>query len=266
MTVSLDAKKLHLTEIIQAVGRTAVACSGGVDSTFLLKTACDTLGTENVVALFADTPLRPAGENRDMEELAGLIGCRLITVELDPLAWPEFTDNPLERCYLCKKKIYTIFIERLGELQMTVLMDGTNLDDLGDYRPGLQAIEELGVITPLADAGLTKHEIRQLSRSAELPNWNKPSSSCLATRIATDQSITNKKLEIIAKCESELHRLNFFGCRVRLRDDFAIIELAEGDAVRFSEAETSRIILDFFNDINIQKVYLDVRPRASVQP
>ena len=266
MTVSLDAKRRHLTDIIQTVGRTAVACSGGVDSTFLLKTACDVLGSDNVVALFANTPLLPAGEDSDMVDLAGLIGCRLITVELDPLAWPEFTDNPLERCYLCKKKIYTTFFERLGELQMTVLMDGTNLDDLDDYRPGLQAIEELGVITPLADAGLTKQEIRQLSRSAELPNWNKPSSSCLATRIATDQSITNKKLKIIAKCESELHRLNFFGCRVRLRDDFAIIELAEGDAVRFSEVETSRIALDFFNDINIKKVYLDVRPRASVQP
>ena len=265
MTVSLEAKSQRLAEIIHAMGRAAVACSGGVDSTFLLKTAHDVLGENNVVALFADTPLLPPGENRDIEELAALIGCRLVTLEFDPFTWPEFTANPQERCYLCKKKIYTAFLERMNDLGMTVLMDGTNLDDLDDYRPGLQALEELGVVKPLVDAGLTKAEIRQLSRMNNLPNWNKPSSSCLATRIATDEIINHKKLDIIAKCESELHRLNFFGCRVRLRDDFAIIELADGDAGRFSDRKTSRHVLNFFNDINIKKVYVDVRPRPSTE-
>ena len=265
MTVSLEAKSQRLAEIIHAMGRAAVACSGGVDSTFLLKTAHDVLGENNVIALFADTPLLPPGENRDIEELTALIGCRLVTIEFDPLAWPEFTANPQERCYLCKKKIYTTFFERMNDLGMAVLMDGTNLDDLDDYRPGLQALEELGVVKPLADAGLTKAEIRQLSRMNNLPNWNKPSSSCLATRIATDEIINHKKLDIIAKCESELHRLNFFGCRVRLRDDFAIIELADGDAGRFSERKTSRHVLDFFNNINIKKVYVDVKVRPSTE-
>ena len=265
MIVSLEAKSQRLAAIIHAMGRAAVACSGGVDSTFLLKTAYDVLGENNVVALFADTPLLPPDENKDIKELAAFIGCRLVTIEFDPLAWPEFTANPLERCYLCKKKIYTAFLERLNDLGMTLLMDGTNLDDLDDYRPGLQALEELGVVKPLADAGLTKAEIRQLSRMKNLPNWNKPSSSCLATRIATDEIISHKKLDIIAKCESELHRLNFFGCRVRLRDDFAIIELADGDAGRFSERKTSQSVLNFFNDINIKKVYVDVRPRPSAE-
>ncbi len=174
MTVSLEAKSQRLAEIIHPMGRAAVACSGGVDSTFLLKTAYDVLGENNVVALFADTPLLPPDENKDIKELAAFIGCRLVTIEFDPLAWPEFTANPLERCYLCKKKIYTAFLERLNDLGMTLLMDGTNLDDLDDYRPGLQALEELGVEKPLADAGLTKAEIRQLSRMNNLPNWNKP--------------------------------------------------------------------------------------------
>ena len=265
MIDSLAEKSRRLEEIILPLGRVAVACSGGVDSTFLLQSAHDILGHSNVVALFADTPLLPPGENRDIEDLVNHVGCRLVTVKLDPFAWPEFIANPQDRCYLCKKKIYSIFLERLTELDIAVLMDGTNLDDLGDYRPGLQALDELGIITPLADAGLTKQEIRQLSRQKNLPNWNKPSSSCLATRIATDEIINQKKLDIVAKCEAELHRLNFFGCRVRLRDDYAIIELAAGDSERFSNKEISRSIFDFFNDFNIKKVYVDLSPRPQVE-
>jgi len=143
-------------------------------------------------------------------------------------------------------------------------MDGTNLDDLDDYRPGLQALDELGIVTPLADAGLNKSDIRQLSRRKNLPNWNKPSSSCLATRIATDEIITQKKLEIIEKCEGELHRLNFFGCRVRLRDDYAVIELAEGDFERFAEPKIRQTFVNFLNDFNIKKIYIDTMTRQSV--
>jgi len=265
LTVTLEAKNRQLEESIGSMDRAAVACSGGVDSTFLLKTACEVLGANNVIALFADTPLLPPGENREIEKLASLIGCRLLKVELNPLSWPDFTANPQDRCYLCKKKIYITFVERLADLDISMLMDGTNLDDLDDYRPGLLALEELGIVTPLADARLTKAEIRQLSRVKNLPNWNKPSSSCLATRIATDQIINQDKLDIIAKCETELHRLNFFGCRVRLRDDFAIIELAEGDFGRFADPQTSRTITDFFNDSNIKKVYVDTMTRQPVE-
>ena len=265
MIDSLAEKSRRLEEIILPLGRVAVACSGGVDSTFLLQSAHDILGHSNVVALFADTPLLPPGENRDIEDLVNHVGCRLVTVKLDPLAWPEFIANPQNRCYLCKKKIYSIFLERLTELDIAVLMDGTNLDDLDDYRPGLQALEELGIITPLADAGLTKQEIRQLSRQKNLPNWNKPSSSCLATRIATDEIINQRKMDIVAKCEAELHRLNFFGCRVRLRDDSAIIELAEGDFERFAGLQIRQTVADFFNNFNIKKVYADVRARPPVE-
>jgi uncharacterized protein len=223
------------------------------------------LGENNVVALFADTPLLPPGENSDIKNLVSLIGCRLITVELNPLVWPEFTANPRERCYLCKKKIYMTFLERLRELDIPVLMDGTNLDDLDDYRPGLQALDELGIVTPLADVGLHKSEIRQLSRGKKLPNWNKPSSSCLATRIATDETINHEKLEIIEKCEAELHGLNFFGCRVRLRDDFAVIELADGDLERFAEPQNRQVIANFLNDFGMKKVYINTMTRPPLE-
>jgi uncharacterized protein len=144
-------------------------------------------------------------------------------------------------------------------------MDGTNLDDLDDYRPGLQALDELGIVTPLADVGLHKSEIRQLSRGKKLPNWNKPSSSCLATRIATDETINHEKLEIIEKCEAELHGLNFFGCRVRLRDDFAVIELADGDLERFAEPQNRQVIANFLNDFGMKKVYINTMTRPPLE-
>jgi uncharacterized protein len=248
------------------MGRAAVACSGGVDSTFLLKTAHKVLGNNNIVAVFADTTLLPPDESRDIEELVKLIGCRLYTVNLDPLAWPELIANPVDRCYLCKKKIYTIFLEMLKEHDISVLMDGTNFDDLSDFRPGLKALEELGIKTPLADAGLGKAEIRQLSREEQLPNWNKPSSSCLATRIATDEIINRQKLAVIARCEEKLHSLGFWGCRVRLQEEVAVIELAEGDIERFSQEPNRRDFLHFINDFNMKKVYIDLKSRERVLP
>ena len=129
MTVSLADKKKNLEELIGRETRVAVACSGGVDSTLLLKVTHDVLGHENTIAVFADTPLLPPGESEAAREVIDLIGSRLFLVGLDPLAWPDFTANPLERCYLCKKKIYQTFLEKLAELDFDVLMDGTNLDD-----------------------------------------------------------------------------------------------------------------------------------------
>lgn len=264
MSDSLADKKKNLEEILARESRVAVACSGGVDSTLLLKVALDVLGPENIIAVFADTPLLPPGESKAARDVITRVGSRLLTVSLDPLAWPDFTENPQERCYLCKKKIYRTFLEQLDALHFSVLMDGTNLDDLGDYRPGLKALEELKVKTPLADAGLTKGEIRQLSRELNLPNWNKHSSSCLATRIASGQEINPEKLELIKKCENFLHSLDFFGCRVRMADDMAIIELLEGDIGRLAQEETRCLILEKFNDFNIKKVTVDMKGRKGV--
>jgi len=264
LSVALADKKKKLEAIISRENRAAVACSGGVDSTLLLKVTHDVLGHENTVAVFADTPLLPPGEAEAARKIIMHVGSRLLTVSLNPLAWPEFIENPRERCYLCKKKIYRSFREKLAELHFTTLMDGTNLDDLSDFRPGLKALHELEVKTPLADAGLTKDEIRQLSRDLQLPNWDKFSSSCLATRIATGQQISQEKLARIEKCESFLHALDFFGCRVRIADDSAIIELLEEDIKRFAEKGTRLLVLKKFNDFNMKKVFLSICGRKGV--
>lgn len=264
LPVSLADKKKNLEEIIAGETRGAVACSGGVDSTLLLKFTRDVLGYENTIAVFAETPLLPSGESDAVSEVVDLIDCRLLSVSLNPFSWPEFTANPVERCYLCKKRIYQIFLDKLAELNFDVLMDGTNMDDLSDFRPGLKALDELLIKTPLAKAGLTKKEIRQLSRELHLPNWNKHSSSCLATRIAADQPISQEKLDLIRRCENVLHNFGFMGCRVRISNDSATIELLEEDVARFVQEKTMQRILEKFNDFSMKNVFIDKAGRKGI--
>lgn len=264
MPVSLADKKKRLEEIIGRQGKSAVACSGGVDSTLVLKIAHDILGHENTIAIFADTPLLPSGESETVREVVDFIGSRLMTVSLDPLDWHGFTENPLERCYFCKKMIYQTFQEKLAEKNFNILMDGTNLEDLSDFRPGLKALDELEIKTPLADAGLIKREIRQLSRELGLPNWNKYSSSCLATRIAPGQPISLEKLDLIQRCENLLQGFGFMGCRVRLSDDSAVIELLEKDMEYFIQYATRMSVLKKFNDFGVKKVFLSTLGRKGI--
>jgi pyridinium-3,5-biscarboxylic acid mononucleotide sulfurtransferase len=261
LTVALSEKKRKLERIISRERRVAVACSGGVDSTLLLTIGLDVLGRENIIAVFAETSLLPPGEAEAAKEIIKRMGSRLLTVGLNPLVWPGFVKNPRERCYLCKQKIYQVFLERLTPLDFSVLMDGTNLDDLNEYRPGLRALRELRIKTPLADAGLRKYEIRQLSKDLGLPTWKKYSSSCLATRVATNQEISEAKLETIRKCESFLHAHDFNGCRARISDNSVIIEVQEKDITRFAASDLRFEVLEKFSDFNIKKVLLDLKGR-----
>jgi len=264
LPVSLADKKKSLEGIIGREGRAAVACSGGVDSTLVLKIAHDVLGHENTIAVFADTPLLPSGESEAVREVVNCIGSRFLTVSLDPFSWPGFIKNPLERCYLCKKKIYQTFLEKLVDNNFTILMDGTNLEDLSDFRPVLKALNELGIRTPLADAGLIKKEVRRLSRELGLPNWNKYSSSCLATRITTGQPISLEKLDLIQKCENLLQGFGFRGCRVRLSGESAVIELMERDMDNFIRNATRAEVLKKFNDFGVKKVFLSMSGRKGI--
>lgn len=264
MSLSLVDKKKKLYDIVGRETRAAVACSGGVDSTLLLKVVHDVLGHENTMAVFADTPLLPQGESESINKITGAIGSRLLVVDLNPLDWPEFTTNPRDRCYLCKKKIYKSFLEKLADIKFDVLMDGTNLDDLDEFRPGLKALEELNIKTPLAEAGLTKSEIRQLSRDLGLPNWDKHSSSCLATRIQTDQHITLEKMDLITKCEGVLHDLGFRGCRVRLSGDTATVEVLEKDIEHFVQKQIRWTFVEKCNDYGIKRICLNMEGRKDI--
>lgn len=261
MDPRLAVKYDALCAIIASKGKVAVAYSGGVDSTLLLKAASDISKTK-VTTLLASSPLQPESEIMAAIDNAAAIGADLHVRHLDPLEWPEFVANPKNRCYHCKKNIYSDFKQYLNKQPDTVLIDGTNLDDLQQDRPGHQAVRELGVATPLVDAKLGKTEIRMLSRSLNLATWNKPSASCLATRIAHGLKIDRNKLAVIARCESYLHDQGVLDCRVRHTvDNNAIIELIGNYFKTLSDQKTRNDLIFFFKAAGFGKVFLDLSER-----
>ncbi len=260
MNGDLAKKYADLKGILRDIGSVAVAFSGGVDSSLLLRVACDEL-PEQVAAFFADSVVQPEGEKDAALAIAAGIGVSLKIIAFDLLADSEFRANSAERCYFCKRKIFGSFLKLCGG---SVLVDGTNLDDLGEVRPGYRACQELGVRSPLLEAGLGKKDIRNLSRNLGLSTWNKPSASCLATRIAEGDEITTSRISIIARAEEYLHGQGFLGCRLRLHDKSGIVQLAYGDINRFAGSEKWQETVEFLRLLGLAKVFLDLYEREGI--
>lgn len=185
-------------------------------------------------------------------------------VDLDPLAWSDFVNNPADRCYLCKVEVYKCFLAVAAEKGVHALADGTNCDDMNSARPGLRAIRELGVITPLAAAGMTKEEVRLLSRKMGLDTWDQPSASCLATRIPTGLPVTRERMSLIARLEAGLVDRGFVGCRVRLdKNDPAMvtIQVRRKDLTRITAGDEPEELLVFFSENGMKKVFIDLQGR-----
>lgn len=257
----ISRKYTQLQHFLLEKKKVAVAFSGGVDSSLVLYAAVQILGSNNVLALHAALALHGPDDFSEVQKIAGHIGCRLFVLPINPLDWPEFVENPVNRCYICKKKIFGTFRDHLGNGDIVHLVDGTNADDLQQFRPGLKALEELGVASPLADAGLGKKEIRTLSREFSLPTWNKPSASCLATRIDPGHRITPEKLAMVAAIEQFLAARGYAGSRARLSFDRLLVELQQADNVRFFDSGDRQALLDFVEKWEIKKVYLDILGR-----
>jgi uncharacterized protein len=220
----LKAKQRRLAAILESLDGLVVAFSGGVDSTFLLAAAHRALG-ERVTAVTAESPVHPRREIRAAEALARRLGVRHRVIASGEMNLPEFTANPPDRCYICKRHVLAEVFRVARDLGVRHVAHGVNLDDLGDYRPGLKAAEEMGAIAPLLEAGLTKDDIRRLSRRMKLATWNKPSLACLASRIPYGTPITAPALAMVDEAEDFLRGLGFSACRVRHHGDVARIEL-----------------------------------------
>lgn len=228
---TLAQEKLQLLqEELRRLGSVLVAFSGGVDSTFLLQVAHLTLG-EKALALTARSGVVPQRDLQEAEAFCAKYGIRQLYFDFDELAVPGFAENPPDRCYICKKTLFSNFL-RIAKEHGAVLCEGSNMDDLGDYRPGLRALAELDVHSPLRVAQLSKAEIRLLSHELQLPTWDKPSFACLASRFVYGERITAEKLAAVDKAEQLLWELGFKQFRVRVHGNLARIEVLPDELQR----------------------------------
>jgi uncharacterized protein len=254
----MDAKFERLIGLLRESNELLVAFSAGVDSTFLLKAAYLAIG-ERVIALTASSPSVPPGEIDAAKAFAQSLSCRHIVLDSHELENPAYSQNPANRCFFCKDELYRICRAEADKLGLATVVDGTNLDDLQDHRPGLQAANEWGVRHPLVEAEMTKADIRRYSRDLDLPTWDKPSSPCLSSRFPYGTEINLERLKQIGSCEIFMKDLSFREFRVRYHGDLARIEVSQNEIDRLFEKSIRDAIVKKFNEVGFRYVSLDLQ-------
>lgn len=256
---SLDGKLARMEGILRSLRRVAVAFSGGVDSTFVLKVAVDTLGPDNVLAVIGDSASLSPVEKDEARALAGRIGVELVEIRTAELENSNYFSNPPNRCYFCKSAQYDGIEEVMARRGFAAAVNGINADDYEDWRPGIQAAREHNVRSPCAEAGMTKADIRALSRRMGLPTFDKPAMPCLASRVPYGQTITADKLRQIDAGEQRLRALGFRESRVRHHGDLARIELPADDIARATAPEMRARIDEALRAAGFHYVAIDLR-------
>lgn len=251
-----------LSAILNRYPNLAVAFSGGVDSTLLLAVARRVL-KDRVIAITAESEIHPSGEKEVAIMLARHLEVRHILFQSNEMDDPLFVSNPIDRCYHCKKALMGRMRVQAGEMGFHNLAHGANVDDLSDFRPGARAAEELGVVAPLIEAGLTKTDIRALARYLGLPNWNRPAMACLATRIPYGLKIQRDVLHRIDQAETYLHQLGVNHCRIRHHGDLARIEVDAAQIERLSKPRMRKRIVEGLRALGYAHVCLDLEGYAS---
>lgn len=254
----LEIKLEKLKGILKEMGSAALAYSGGVDSTFLLTVAKEVLG-DNVIAITARSSTYPEREFNEACKYIEGIGAEHIVIFSEELDIEGFSKNPSDRCYYCKKELMTHVKNIAQEHGITNLLDGTNYDDIGDYRPGMTAAKEIGVRSPLKEAEFTKNDIRTLSKAMGIPSWNKPSFACLASRFPYGHEITREKLKMVEKAEQFLIDLGFRQLRVRHHGDIARIEVSSEEMTKLFDVEQMNKIVKELKSIGFKYVTMDMQ-------
>ena len=249
-------KLFKLRAILKNLKSVLIAYSGGVDSTFLLKVAENTLGKKNVLAITADSPIHPDEEIKSAKKMAKIFGLHHLIIKTKELKNSFFVRNSPKRCYYCKKQLFAELTEAAKKEGLSFILDGTNSDDYQDFRPGTRAAKEFKIRTPLEEAKLTKNEIRRLSKKMNLPTWNKPSLTCLATRFPYGTKITEKNLDKVYQAEKFLKKFGIQQVRVRHHNQIARIEVLAKDMSKILKKRRS--IVSRFKELGYRYVAVDL--------
>jgi len=254
----LNKKLDRLRKILSGMGSILIAYSGGTDSTFLAKIAYKELG-DKVLTVTVDSRIHPVSELLQAREIIKSLGIRNIIVEGMELQKEAFISNSRERCYFCKKEIFSKLKEIAKKNSVKFVADGSNCDDLNEYRPGLKALQELEIRSPLQEAGFFKQDIRILSKEIGLPTWKNPSNSCLATRIPYDEKITIRKLKMVEEAEEFIRNLGVKQVRVRYHQKIARIEVEEKDIYLMSKVKTREKTVNYLKKLGFTYITLDLQ-------
>lgn len=256
--MSVDTKLARLRETLAALPSALIAFSGGVDSAFLLRVAAEVLGVR-CTALTTVSPTTPAADLADARRVAAALGVAHVVVDADELAIPGYAANTPQRCYLCKDHLYAVCRAEAERRGIATVLDGVNVDDLGDHRPGLRAAAEQHVRHPLVEAEFRKADIRRASRALELATWDRPASPCLSSRFPYGTTITVEGLRRVAAAEDALRAEGFRELRVRCHDRIARIELPLAEAERLLETPRRERIVRALKEIGFDYVALDLQ-------